>query len=813
MAILGDVDHAHVTDGWLSQILDFWIAFAAMRPKPVVLCPPCGPGEEPGCYTTKNEISVLSGSASVWGRPLEDIEPRHLRRFGVGRVVESADEAQREAVVPLLDALLSRRLQTEEACVFNLGDAAAAEPVLTAGCVQHMLRGLAASPRILVASAVAIVHSADVAGGREALVDLLQAIASDRRPGGGATPPSETQLVDEDSSCALLLGALRARPQGSTVVVRLAARLPASPSATTAQQSAAAPPAAAAAGAAGAEPRFHLVLFPRTECLSSGPAAVSFGYLASAIGARGGGAGSCAPPPRSSKLLMQLRDVVRPLPAPAAAAGNGRLGSAPAQLLCLASVRRGHASSAHAIATLKLAARLCEPDPHSIHGAHAGGQAVGGGRRSAPALAALAAAVGEDATREDLLSAEPEAADGGRQRARQRVEAAASAAALPSAGELELDPDAVAQMLSRAQGAPRPTSAAAAVPAANVAARAPRSAFSPTTSQASAAVSSQASAAVSSPAGSPHLPSPPLDPPPEVPIEFSERFELELRSASVAEREVVLVARENEARASAASRAAATEATEAALAAREAQLAARETTLERREEALHLSSKLAGETEQRRRRDAEADAASARATAAQAEEALAAREAEVAAREAEVASATVAALKAREQIVGIREGLQARELQLSRREAAAESARRGAEASEQMAQAGGAEALATLAAEAEAVAKAKVALERERDQMRVEQSELRADQDALLRARDAHRAQEEALAVARVTQLKTSAAYGSSKVAEAVATEETLATAREMLRREREAFEAVRRPEPALTGARPSPDLGPRPQP
>ena len=73
-----------------------------------------------------------------------------------------------------------------------------------------------------------------------------------------------------------------------------------------------------AATATGADPRLHLVLLPPTEALTSGPAAVSFSFLAGAITALtdgGGGIGSQPQAgPRSSKLTMLLRDLLRPAP-------------------------------------------------------------------------------------------------------------------------------------------------------------------------------------------------------------------------------------------------------------------------------------------------------------------------------------------------------------------------------------------------------------------------------------------------------------------------------------------------------------------
>ena len=130
-----------------------------MSVRSLVVCPPCD--EEPGVFTSDREVCVLTDRAGGWGRALDDIDPRHLRRFACARVLPSADHLRDAAVAPLVDALLSRRLQTEEACIFNFGPEGEAE--LAALCVRHLVRGLSASPRELMASVIAT-HPAGLPG-------------------------------------------------------------------------------------------------------------------------------------------------------------------------------------------------------------------------------------------------------------------------------------------------------------------------------------------------------------------------------------------------------------------------------------------------------------------------------------------------------------------------------------------------------------------------------------------------------------------------------------------------------------------------
>lgn len=50
-------------------------------------------------------------------------QPTHVQKFTVSRTLNSADALHDAVVVPLVEALLSRRLSSEEAAIFTLGDA------------------------------------------------------------------------------------------------------------------------------------------------------------------------------------------------------------------------------------------------------------------------------------------------------------------------------------------------------------------------------------------------------------------------------------------------------------------------------------------------------------------------------------------------------------------------------------------------------------------------------------------------------------------------------------------------------------------
>ena len=96
-----------------------------------------------------------------------------MQRFAVSRTLSSPELLHDAVVAPLVDALLSRRLQTEEAAIFTLGDAKESEGTLISSCLRCMLNGLTASPRELIASALAV-HAADAhtALSREVVTDI-----------------------------------------------------------------------------------------------------------------------------------------------------------------------------------------------------------------------------------------------------------------------------------------------------------------------------------------------------------------------------------------------------------------------------------------------------------------------------------------------------------------------------------------------------------------------------------------------------------------------------------------------------------------
>ena len=315
------------------------------RPRLVVVASPASHREEPGALTvTDREVIVHT---DVLAAP---------QRFAVSRALSNAEALHDAVVYPLIDALLSRRLQTEEAAIFT-GDARAAESTLVASCLRCLLNGLTNSPRELVASALAV-HAADAhataaPNSREVVTDLLQPVSAGHR---GSAAASEVRITSATRGARLLLAAADARPARACVLIRLVARMPRDY--TSASVPAAQP---------GADPRLHLVLLPPSETLASGPAAVSFSFLAGALSALTGGDVSGVPPPRSSKLMLLLRDILRPAPRStdritggggSNTAGPGGVTS-PAQFLCVCCISHAKDGADHALATLKLASRLC----------------------------------------------------------------------------------------------------------------------------------------------------------------------------------------------------------------------------------------------------------------------------------------------------------------------------------------------------------------------------------------------------------------------------------------------------------------------
>ena len=303
------------------------------RPRLIVVASPASANEESGgLVVTDREVGVvtdrLGGATSV-------------QRFPVTRTVGSADALRDAVISPLVEALLSRRLQTEEAAIFTLGDARSCDAQLVSECLRSLLNGLASSPRELVAS-VQAVHAADAHStplSREIVTDLLQPVSAGHR---GSAAASEVVITSATRGARLLLSAADARPARACVLMRLVARMPRN-----------------RGDAPIGNPCLHLVLLPPSESLASGPAAVSFSFLSGALSALSGGDASGVPPVRSSKLMLLLRDVLRPPPPSAHGLPTGS--GSPAQFLCVACVSHARERSDHALSTLKLATRLCAP--------------------------------------------------------------------------------------------------------------------------------------------------------------------------------------------------------------------------------------------------------------------------------------------------------------------------------------------------------------------------------------------------------------------------------------------------------------------
>jgi hypothetical protein len=131
-------------------------------------------------------------------------------------------------------------------------------------------------------------------------------------------------------------------------------------------------------GAGALLARLHLVLLPPTETISSGGGAVAFGHLVGAVSALSLARQSLAPSLRNSKLLLLLRDVLRPAVEPAPAVGKGARGPAlakpppppppPPLVVVVASVSQDAEHAAHALTTLKLASRLAGTSGRSLAG-------------------------------------------------------------------------------------------------------------------------------------------------------------------------------------------------------------------------------------------------------------------------------------------------------------------------------------------------------------------------------------------------------------------------------------------------------------
>ena len=80
-----------------------------------------------GLITSDREVSVRTDRIS---------SQTAVQTFPCSRVLNSADALHDAVVVPLVEALLSRRLSTEEAAIFTLGDARECEAVLVSSILR-----------------------------------------------------------------------------------------------------------------------------------------------------------------------------------------------------------------------------------------------------------------------------------------------------------------------------------------------------------------------------------------------------------------------------------------------------------------------------------------------------------------------------------------------------------------------------------------------------------------------------------------------------------------------------------------------------
>ena len=351
---------------------------AQTRPKLIVVATPTATHENSGgLVVTDREVAVvtdrLGGASST-------------QRFHVGRVLSSADALHDAVVAPLIEAILSRRMQSEEAAIFALGNTQPCEAVLVGSALRCLLSSLENSPRELVASALAV-HAADAHTtplSREVVTDLLQPVSAGHRASASA---SEVVITSATRGARLLLAAADARPSRACVLLRLVARMPRD---------------RLGAVVGNTDPRLHIVLLPPSESLASGPAAVSFSFLAGALAALSGGDHSGVPPPRSSKLMLLLRDILRPAPPTLQSIASGAAAaSAPAQFVCVACISHALDAADHSLATLKLASRLCAADTtESRH------PAVAAWRAAVPSTLANAAAVSAQAIKVSQQAAE-----------------------------------------------------------------------------------------------------------------------------------------------------------------------------------------------------------------------------------------------------------------------------------------------------------------------------------------------------------------------------------------------------------------------
>ena len=285
----------------------------------------------------------------------------HLQRFESFDRCVAVEQLHAAELRPLCARL--RRLGGE-GCVLALG--ATAGPALGDGgllarCLGELLDARSSDEDVVV-SALRIdckrgcgshgeSHRACGGGsGSDALVDLLQPVVAQRhrlklapsQRGGCVEVLGLTECVLSDArrgAAQLRAACVTSEHACSSLLLRL--------SVIDKRRGAAAPNGR---GDGPSRLRLHLVLLPATEQLSAGPAAVAFGALANAVHAR-------RPPLRDAHLTLLLRGVLRRATTPPgekAAADD----EAPPPLLAIAYVGRGVRHSAHALATLKLAARL-----------------------------------------------------------------------------------------------------------------------------------------------------------------------------------------------------------------------------------------------------------------------------------------------------------------------------------------------------------------------------------------------------------------------------------------------------------------------
>ena len=343
---------------------------------------------KPGLLTSDcGHLTVLANDEAR--RLVEDgvpLKPKHLESFSSFNRSVAVENLHATELRPLCARL---RRFGGEGCVLALGATAGpslGDGGLLARCLGELLEARSPDEDVVV-SALRIdckrgcgsrgEHSHACGGGggsSDALVDLLQPVVAQRHKiklapaqrGGRVEVLGLTECVLRDArrgAAQLRAACVTSAHACSSLVLRL--------SVVGKRQAA----AAAKSGDGPSRLRLHLVLLPATEQLSAGPAAVAFGALANVVHAR-------RPPLRDAHLTLLLRGVLRRARTPLV--GMADDDDAP-PLLAIAYVGRGVRHSAHALATLKLAARLTPRVAHTQQQPTEGG---GGMSKAAAAAAA-----------------------------------------------------------------------------------------------------------------------------------------------------------------------------------------------------------------------------------------------------------------------------------------------------------------------------------------------------------------------------------------------------------------------------------------